>query len=126
VVADGATWSPATSTWTGQAGQRRRGGAWARNVGAGNRFTDLTPIDENGAQHATRRAGLGLAIDHVLADRGTGACTVWGDDYIGTDPGTLPLDQDFDWTTKPDGEFWIDRADHFAISCELELDLSEP
>ncbi len=97
---------------------------WSRNVGAGNRFTDLSPVDANGNQHATRRAGLGLAIDHVLADRATGACTVWGDDMIGTDPGTLPLDDGFDFSTKPDGEFWIDRADHFAISCDLTFDLS--
>jgi len=99
---------------------------WARHVGAGNRFTDLSPVDENGDQHATRRAGLGLAIDHVLTDRAPGTCTVWGDDYLGTDPGTLPLDEDFDWTTKPGGEFWIDRTDHFAISCDLEFDLSQP
>ncbi|HTM21466.1 MAG TPA: hypothetical protein VL172_13190 [Kofleriaceae bacterium] len=99
---------------------------WQRNVGDGQRFTDKTPIDENGVQHATRRAGLGLAIDHVLIDgaRAAGDCTVWGDDFIGTDPGTLPLDQGFDWTLVPDGEFYANRLDHFAISCDLTYDLS--
>jgi hypothetical protein len=99
---------------------------WAANVGAGNRFADLNPVDENGTQHATRRAGLGLAIDHVLVDQAVaeGACTVWGGDFIGSDPEELPLDQGFDWTTKPDGEFYVNRLDHFAISCDLTVDLS--
>jgi endonuclease/exonuclease/phosphatase family metal-dependent hydrolase len=97
---------------------------WQAHVGTGNRFTDFTPVDEEGIQHATRRAGLGLAIDHVLADRATGSCTVWGDDFIASDPGTLPLDEGFDWSTKPDGQFYVNRMDHFAISCDLTLDLS--
>jgi endonuclease/exonuclease/phosphatase family metal-dependent hydrolase len=97
---------------------------WEAHVGPGQRFTDLTPVDENGDQHATRRMAFGLAIDHVLADRATGACTVHGDDYIGTDPGTLPLDEGFDWAQMPDGEFFSGRIDHFAISCELVMDLT--
>lgn len=99
---------------------------WARNVGSSQRFTDMTPVDENGAQHATRRAGLGLAIDHVLADRASGSCIVHGDDFLGTDPGTLPLDEGFDWALVPDGEFYAGRIDHFAVSCELSLDLTAP
>ena len=97
---------------------------WSRNVGDGNRFADYTPLDENGAQHATRRMNFGLAIDHVLADRAAGECTVYGDDRIGTDPGTQPLDEEFDWTGLPDGEFYVGRLDHFAIVCDLVMDLS--
>jgi hypothetical protein len=97
---------------------------WSRNVGDGNRFTDFTPLDENGAQHATRRMGLGLAIDHVLGDRATGECIVYGDDRIGTDPGTLELDYEFDWSGFPDGQFYVGRIDHFAIVCDLVMDLS--
>ena len=50
-------------------------------MGVGKRFSDLTPLDENGSQHATRREGLGLAIDHVLADKAQGTCIVYGDDF---------------------------------------------
>jgi hypothetical protein len=63
----------------------------------------------------------------VIADRATGACTVFGfDDGFGEDPGTVPLDQDFDWTLVPDGEYYAGRVDHFAIRCDLTFDLRSP
>jgi hypothetical protein len=100
---------------------------WERNVGAGQRFTDLSPTTAEGETYGTRRGAVGLAIDHVVAARATGACTVFGyDDGFGPDPGTVPLDQDYDWSLLPDGEDYDGRLDHFAIRCDLVFDLTTP
>jgi endonuclease/exonuclease/phosphatase family metal-dependent hydrolase len=93
---------------------------WARYVGAGRRFRDLSPRAPNGTQYGTRRGAFGIATDHVLADRMSGVCTVHGRG-IGPDPGTQPLDAGFDWSALPGGERDAGRIDHFAITCELEL-----
>jgi endonuclease/exonuclease/phosphatase family metal-dependent hydrolase len=99
---------------------------WQRHVGPGQRFVDLNPVDAEGLQFATHSQNFGLAIDHVLADRVTGGCMVHGDDAFGSDAGTLPLDAGFDWSQMPDGEFYASRIDHFALSCDLTMDLSTP
>lgn len=101
-------------------GERERA-LWSMFVGAGRRFTDLTPSASNGTQYGTWRGGLGVAIDHVLVERARGACTVHGHG-IGADPGTRPLDDAFDWSRLPDAERRAERIDHFAITCELVLD----
>jgi len=98
---------------------------WDAHVGATGRFTDFTPTDDNGVQYATRRGAFGMAIDHVLADRSSGSCLVFGhDDGFGADPGTVPLDDGFDWTLVPDGQWYPGRIDHFAILCNLEIDFT--
>lgn len=98
---------------------------WDAHVGAGARFTDFSPVDSDGVQYATRRGAFGMAIDHVLADRASGGCTVFGhDDGFGADPGTLPLDDGFDWTQVPDDVWYAGRIDHFAILCDLTLDFT--
>ncbi|MBI4511539.1 MAG: hypothetical protein HY698_18035 [Deltaproteobacteria bacterium] len=98
---------------------------WTRHVGVGRRFQDFTPVDANGAQHATNRETFGLAIDHVLAERATGACQIWGADEFGTNPANVdPLDKGFDWNSKPDGEYYASRIDHFAITCDFALDFT--
>lgn len=100
---------------------------WNRHVGAGQRFQDYSPVDASGAQHGTNRNSLGLAIDHVLVERATGACEIWGADPYGSDPeNVFALDEGFDWSTKPDGEFYASRIDHFAITCDLTLDFTAP
>jgi endonuclease/exonuclease/phosphatase family metal-dependent hydrolase len=96
---------------------------WRRHVGEGRRFTDLTPRAPSGSQYGTRRGSLGIALDHVLADRARGRCTVHGHG-IGVDPGTESLDAGFDWGDLPGGSGYASRIDHFAITCELTLDLS--
>jgi hypothetical protein len=97
---------------------------WASEVGAGRRFRDLTPRTADGTSFATRRSGLGVATDHVLVERGSGACTVHGRG-LGPAPGTDALDAGFDWSLLPGGERDPGRIDHLAISCTLELELAE-
>jgi endonuclease/exonuclease/phosphatase family metal-dependent hydrolase len=98
---------------------------WDVHVGSDGRFTDFSPTDDDAVQYSTRRGSFGLAIDHVLADRASGSCTVFGhDDGFGADPGTLPLDDGFDWTQVPDGKWYAGRLDHFAILCDLEIDFT--
>lgn len=99
---------------------------WNAHVGGGKRFADWNPVGESGFQYGTRRGSAGVAIDHVLADaaRTQGSCTVFGwDDGFGDDPGTEPLDEDFEWTLVPDGLSYESRIDHFAILCDLVMDL---
>jgi len=99
---------------------------WASHIGDGSRFADFTPTDADGVQYGTRRGSAGMAIDHVLSEaaRSSGSCTVFGwDEGFGSDPGTLPLDEDFDWSQVPDGKEYASRIDHFAILCDLTLDL---
>jgi endonuclease/exonuclease/phosphatase family metal-dependent hydrolase len=99
---------------------------WNAHVGAGKRFSDLNPVGEGGFQYGTRRGSAGVAIDHVLADasRTEGSCTVLGwDEGFGDDPGTEPLDEDFDWSLVPGGQSYEGRIDHFAILCDLVMDL---
>jgi endonuclease/exonuclease/phosphatase family metal-dependent hydrolase len=95
---------------------------WQRHVGEGRRFRDLTPSAQDGTQFGTRRASLGIATDHVLAERATGACTVHGHG-LGLDPGTEPLDAGCEGMRPPGMEGDAGRIDHFAISCDLTLDL---
>ncbi len=98
---------------------------WDAHVGDGARFRDFTPADADGVQYATLRGAFGTAIDHVLADRAVGNCTIFGhEEGFGADPGTLPLDDGFDWTQVPDEEWYPGRIDHFAILCDLEMDFT--
>jgi len=92
------------------------------HVGEGRRFRDLTPRAPNGAQYGTWRGSLGITIDHVLVERARGTCTVHGHG-IGPDPGTDPLDAGFEWSQLPDGERRTAQIDHFAITCEIALNL---
>ncbi len=96
---------------------------WAEAVGPGRRFRDLTPQSPDGAHYATRRTGLGVSVDRVLAAGADGECTVYGRG-LGPDPGTEPLDADMDWSKLPGGARSRMRIDHFAIGCELSLDAS--
>lgn len=99
---------------------------WDAHIGPGNRFTDFTPTDDDGTQYATRRGAFGIAIDHVVADRAAGACTVFGhDEGFGPDPGTVSLDDGFDWSLVPDEEWYASRIDHFAILCDLTMDFTQ-
>ncbi len=102
----------------------RESALWSRNVGEGRRFRDLTPSAADDTAYGTRRGSFGIATDHVLVERGAGVCTVHGHG-IGADPGTDPLDADFDWSQLPGGERDAGRIDHFAITCELELDVGQ-
>jgi len=80
------------------------------------------PRAPNGAQYGTWRGSLGITIDHVLVERARGTCTVHGHG-IGPDPGTDPLDAGFEWSQLPDGERRTAQIDHFAITCEIALNL---
>ncbi len=102
----------------------REHAVWASEVGPGRRLRDLTPRTPDGTSFATRRSGLGVATDHVLVARGSGACTVHGRG-LGPAPGTDALDAGFDWSLLPGGERDPGRIDHLAISCALELELAE-
>jgi endonuclease/exonuclease/phosphatase family metal-dependent hydrolase len=99
---------------------RRESDLWTQNVGEDRRYRDLTPRAPDGTRYATRRGGLGIATDHVLASRATGDCTVHGRG-VGPDPGTEPLDAGFDWSRLPGAARHPARIDHFAITCELVL-----
>jgi hypothetical protein len=94
---------------------------WSAHVGENRRFKDLTPSAPNGSQYGTRRGSFGMAIDHVLVDRGRGACTVHGHG-VGPDPGTSSLDAGFAWSNVPDSERRAGQIDHFAITCDIMLD----
>ena len=91
---------------------------WERNVGEGRRFRDLTPSAPDGTQYGTRRGNVGIAADHVLADRLVGRCIVHGHE-IGVDPGTRPLDADCVGLLPDARAASTRRIDHFAITCEL-------
>jgi hypothetical protein len=92
---------------------------WEANVGPGKRFTDVSMLDAQGYFMPTRRIGIATAIDKVVVDGYTGACTVYGRNPGGPDPGTLPLDENYDFSQLPDGKMYLGRIDHFAQSCEL-------
>jgi hypothetical protein len=104
-------------------GERERA-FWASEVGEGRRFQDFTPRAVDGTAYATRRSGLGVATDHVLAERASGSCSVHGQG-LGPAPGTAALDAGFDWSLLPGGERDPGRIDHLAISCELEIELGK-
>jgi hypothetical protein len=100
---------------------------WTEHVGEGRRFTDFSPRDASGVAYATRRNSFSLAIDHVLADRASGKCAVFGrDPSFGPDSGTDPLDNGFDWSVVENTEDYPGRIDHFAILCDLIVDFSHP
>ena len=99
---------------------------WDTHVGPGNRFTHLNPVDEDGKLYATRRGSMGMTLDHVLADHAAGGCTVLGyDDGFGSDPGTVALDEGFDWSQMEDEEYYPSRIDHFAVLCDLRWNFSD-
>jgi endonuclease/exonuclease/phosphatase family metal-dependent hydrolase len=102
----------------------REAALWSSHVGEGRRFRDLTPSAPDGTRYGTRRGSLWIATDHVLVSRATGACTVHGHG-VGADPGTEALDAGFDWSQLPGGARDRGRIDHFAISCELDLESEE-
>ena len=60
-----------------------------------------------------------MAIDKVVTDGMIGSCQVYGRNRFGSDPGTLPLDSGFDFSTLPMGEMFPGRIDHLAITCDL-------
>ncbi|MBW2537874.1 MAG: hypothetical protein JRI55_40690, partial [Deltaproteobacteria bacterium] len=98
---------------------------WGDHVGCvGCELRDLDPRDLFDVRYNTTSSvpswldnlGLPVAIDHVVVSPGVaGACTIHD---TGGDPATEPLD-----TAYPGlGDLGPDRRiDHFAISCELEV-----
>jgi endonuclease/exonuclease/phosphatase family metal-dependent hydrolase len=96
---------------------------WDAWVGEGKRFTDFGPADETGTHYGTRYGALGAAIDHVLAESAKGECKVFGEAELGPVSGTERLDQGFDFASLPGGTDFAGRLDHFAIVCDLEIDL---
>jgi endonuclease/exonuclease/phosphatase family metal-dependent hydrolase len=96
---------------------------WAQWVGEGKRFTDFGPADEEGTRYGTRFGAMGAAIDHVLAESATGTCTIYGEAELAPMSGTQRLDEGFDFSSLPGGADFPGRLDHFAILCDLEIDL---
>ena len=96
---------------------------WDAWVGEGKRFTDFGPKDAEGTEYGTRYGALGAAIDHVLAESATGKCQVFGEAELGPLSGTERLDEGFDFASLPGGTDFPGRLDHFAILCDLEIDL---
>jgi endonuclease/exonuclease/phosphatase family metal-dependent hydrolase len=96
---------------------------WDAWVGEGKRFQDFGPADAEGTHYGTRLGALGAAIDHVLAESATGSCQVFGQAELGPPSGTERLDEGFDFAGLPGGVDFAGRIDHFAIVCDLKLDV---
>jgi hypothetical protein len=97
---------------------------WATWVGEGKRFTDFGPKDAEGTEYGTRFGALGAAIDHVLAESATGSCQIFGEAELAPMSGTQRLDEGFDFSGLPGGAEFPGRIDHFAILCDLKIDLT--
>lgn len=95
---------------------------WDAWVGEGKRFTDFGPADATGTHYGTRWGAFGVAIDHVLAESASGRCQIFGEAEMGAASGTQRLDEGF-VSSLPGGADFPGRIDHFAILCDLEIDL---
>jgi hypothetical protein len=96
---------------------------WNTWVGEGKRFADFGPADATGTHYGTRYGALGAAIDHVLAESAKGKCQIFGEAELGPVSGTQRMDEGFDFSSLPGGTDFPGRIDHFAIVCDLEIDL---
>ena len=89
-------------------------------AGKGKRMSDLTAVDPTGGNYATRREGLPAAIDRVLVEGLRGSCIVLGRNPASPDPGTVPIDDGFDFSPLPMGSKFPGRLDHLGVRCDLE------